>query len=159
MNSPQLEWDYPDPFVIEHTAEKSEVDGYGHINNSVYVQWMDRCVWAHCEAVGLGFEVCQGLKRGFAAVRHEIDYILATYEGDEVSIANWVTLNDGRLRAERRFQIIRHSDAKTVLRAHSKYICTSLTTGMPSRIPKEFHEGFCVLPSVAEVLREDDEAG
>ncbi len=32
-----LAWDYPEPHVIEHVATADEADGYGHINNSVYL--------------------------------------------------------------------------------------------------------------------------
>lgn len=152
MTAASLSWDLPEPFVIEHTAQDSEVDGYGHINNSVYVQWMDRCVWEHCDAVGSSFEACQKIGKGFAAVRHEIDYLAASYSGDRVSIANWVTVNDGKLRAERRFQIIRTLDQKTLLRARSWYICTDLNTGRPTRIPDEFKTGFNVLPSVQAAI-------
>lgn len=152
MTSSQQLWDYPDPFIIEHTAQATEIDGYGHINNSVYVQWMDRCVWEHCDSVGMTFELCRGLGKGFAAIRHEIDYLAATYEGDEVQIANWVTLNDQKLRAERHFQIIRVDGWSTLLRSKSKYVCTDLKSGRPSRMPVEFKAGFSVLDSVAAHL-------
>jgi len=59
-----------------------------------------------------------------------------------------VTSNDGRLRAERRFQIIRMSDKKTVLRARSDYICTNLTNGRPARMPDIFKVCFAVPPRI-----------
>ena len=152
MSSPELDWDYPDPHIIEHTASDDEADGYGHINNSVYVRWLDQCVWDHCDAVNMSPILCRQLNRGFAAIRHEIDYITAAYPGDHVAIANWVTLNDRRLRAERRFQIIRVGDKRTLLRARSFYVCTDLTTGKPARMPEEFKSGFQVLPVVALLL-------
>ena len=93
-------------------------------------------------------EKCRDINRGFAAVRHEIDYLSATYPGDKVAIANWVTSNDGRLRAERRFQIIRMDDKKTLLRARSDYVCTNLSNGRPTRMPEIFKTCFVVLPSV-----------
>ena len=150
----QAVWDYPKPFIIEHTTEDTEIDGYGHVNNSVYVQWMDRCVWQHCDAVGLSFDVCQEIGKGYAAIRHEIDYIRAAYSGDKVLVANWVTLNDNKLRAERRFQIIREQGWETLLRARSKYVCTDLKTGRPSRMPPEFKTGFGVLKEVTKALAE-----
>lgn len=145
-------WDYPDPFIIEHTASKDEADGYGHINNSVYVKWLDQCVWAHCDAVNMGPGFCRTLNRGFAAIRHEIDYLTSAYPGDRVAVANWVTRNDGRIRAERRFQIIRIEDERTLLRARSFYVCTDLTTGKPARMPEEFKTGFQLLPEVTSAL-------
>ena len=154
MSLQNLNWDYPDPYIIEHTATDDEADGYGHINNSVYLQWLDQCVWAHCDAVNMTPSFCRQLNRGFAAIRHEIDYITSAYPGNRVAVANWVTLNDERLRAERRFQIIRVDDARTLLRARSYYVCTDLTTGRPSRMPEEFKAGFNLLPSVALALEQ-----
>ena len=154
MSLHDLNWDYPDPYIIEHNATDDEADGYGHINNSVYLQWLDQCVWAHCDAVKMNPSLCRELNRGFAATRHEIDYIASAYPGDRVAVANWVTLNDGRLRAERRFQIIRIEDERTLLKARSYYVCTDLTTGKPVRMPQEFKTGFSVLPSVTLTLEQ-----
>ena len=155
----ELNWDYPEPHIIEHTASSDEADGYGHINNSVYLQWLDQCVWDHCDAVNMTADFCRKLNRGFAAIRHDIDYVNSAYPGDRVAIANWVTLNDGRLRAERRFQIIRVDDGKTLLRARSYYVCTDLKTGRPTRTPDELKKGFRVLPGVALAVAESLAAG
>jgi acyl-CoA thioester hydrolase len=155
-----LQWDYPEAHIIEHTATSDEADGYGHINNSVYLNWLDQCVWDHCKAVAMPPETCRELNRGFAAVRHEIDYLAAAYPGDSVAIANWVTANDGRLRAERRFQIIRISDKKTLLRARSDYICTNLTNGRPARMPDIFKACFAVPQSLHRILsKASDDCG
>jgi acyl-CoA thioester hydrolase len=67
-----------------------------------------------------------------------------------------VALNDGRLRAERRFQIIRIDDKKTLLRARSYYICTNLSNGKPARMPNIFKTCFAMLPSVSAFLREHE---
>jgi len=147
-----LDWDYPQPHCIEHRASDTEADGYGHINNSVYLQWLDQCVWSHCDAVSMSPAFCRGINRGFAATRHEIDYLRSAFPGDRLAIANWVTRNDGRLRAERRFQVIRLEDKLTLLRARSYYVCTDLSTGKPVRMPHEFKTGFAVLPCVARAL-------
>ena len=155
MVSADLDWDYPEPHVIEHIALDEEADGYGHINNSVYLQWLDQCVWDHCEAVEMSPKLCRELNRGFAATRHEIDYLRAAYPGNHVAIGNWVTLNDKRLRAERRFQIIRVSDGQSLLRARSYYVCTDLTTGRPTRMPEIFKTGFQVLPEVSRALEQE----
>jgi acyl-CoA thioester hydrolase len=147
-----LDWDYPRPYVIEHVALEEEADGYGHINNSVYLQWLDQCVWEHCDAVEITPKLCRELNRGFAATRHEIDYLRAAYPGDHVAIGNWVTRNDKRLRAERCFQIVRLTDGQTLLRARSFYVCTDLTSGRPARMPEVFKTGFDVLPEVGNAL-------
>ncbi len=137
-----LPWDYPDPFFIKRTVTPDEVDGYNHVNNTVYLKWMDECAWKHSEAVGLGIEQCQDLGKGMAVTRHEIDYLVSVYLGDEVIIGDWVTLNDSKLRAERTFQIIRLRDNKTVSRCVSSYVCTNLKNGRPTRMPLIFVERY-----------------
>ena len=148
----ELGWDFPEPHIIEHTSRVDEADGYGHINNSVYLAWLDKCIWDHCNVVDMPPEKCREMNRGFAAVRHEIDYIAPAYPDQKVAIANWVSLNDGRLRAERRFQVIRLDDNKTLLRARSYYICTNLENGKPVRMPDVFKDCFRVLPVVQACL-------
>jgi acyl-CoA thioester hydrolase len=150
--SSNIEWDFPDPHLIKIEVTGDDIDGYGHVNNAVYVSWLDRCAFDHCDAVGINAELCQSLNRGMAAIRHEIDYLIAGYQGDRIIVADWVTYNDSKLRAQRRFQMVRVEDQKTLLRCVSNYVCTDLTSGRPARMPSQFVSGFCVLPSVAKTL-------
>ena len=58
-----LQWDYPAAHIIEHTATSDEADG--HINNSVYLNWLDQCVWDHCTAVRARSDyICTNLTDG-----------------------------------------------------------------------------------------------
>ena len=41
-----MSWDLPNPFIHQRVAHHAEIDGYGHVNNVVYVAWMDDCAWA-----------------------------------------------------------------------------------------------------------------
>ncbi|MNY51707.1 hypothetical protein D3C86_1873220 [compost metagenome] len=42
----------------------------------------------------------------------------------------------------RRFQLIRPSDATTLLRAQTTFVCIELSSGRPKRMPAEFIEGY-----------------
>lgn len=140
--------DFPGPFWKPFVAAPEDIDGFGHVNNTVYLKWMDATVWAHTRHVGLDEETCKALNRGMAAIRHEIDYLAAAHEGNEVVVLNWVSQNDGRIRASRRFQIIRRQDLKTLLRARSNYVCTNLETGRPARMPEQFISAY---PPIAAI--------
>ena len=52
-------WDLPDPFIHARVAEHAEIDGYGHVNNAVYVVWLDDCAWAHSIHRGISPEMCR----------------------------------------------------------------------------------------------------
>lgn len=132
--------EHPDAFGMCFKVSAEDLDGYDHVNNAVYLKWLDKVVWAHTRAVGLDEAACRDLNRGMAVVRHEIDYISAAHLDDEIVVFNWLSSNDGKLRASRIFQILRLKDNKTLLRAKTDYICTNLSNGRPARMPQAFVE-------------------
>ena len=58
-----MSWDLPSPFIHERVAHHAEIDGYGHVNNVVYVAWMDDCAWAHSTERGIPPDLCRQLNR------------------------------------------------------------------------------------------------
>jgi acyl-CoA thioester hydrolase len=146
-----MSWDLPQPFIHERVAVHAEIDGYGHVNNAVYVAWLDDCAWAHSISRGISPELCRSLNRGMAVWRTQINYLGAALEGDHIQVATWPVRNDGKLRIERRFQIRRASDGETLLRALLHYVCIDLRSGRARRMPEEFTR-YSVLPEVAAAV-------
>ena len=70
-------FDFPAPHVIELRVQSEDIDAYEHVNNAVYLSWFDRVAWSHSAALGIPLEQCLSLRRGMAALRTEIDYVLA----------------------------------------------------------------------------------
>ncbi len=132
------EWDLPEPFVIEVVAGPETIDSYGHVNNTVYLGWLEACAWAHSAALGFDEARCQEMERGMAVRTLNLDYLAACYESDEVLVANWVIANDGKLRATRRFQLINRTRGQVAMRGEILYVCMNLTSGRPVRMPPEF---------------------
>lgn len=132
------EWDLPDPFVIEVIASPEDIDSYAHVNNTVYISWLEQCAWAHSETVGFSEARCLEMKRGMAVRTLNVEYLAACYEGDRILVANWLVANDGRLRATRRFQLFNQTRNQIALRAEVLYVCMNLETGRPVRLPEEF---------------------
>ena len=138
-------WDYPDPFVIGITALPEDIDGYNHVNNSVYLRWMDDCSRLHSQAVGIDTENARDFGYGMAVADTQITYHAAAYLGDELLVGNWLSKCDGRVRATREFQIIRRPDGLTLTRATLNYVCIKLGTGRACRMPPLFREKYRVL--------------
>ncbi|MFS2160295.1 acyl-CoA thioesterase [Pseudomonas sp. Pseusp122] len=135
-------WDLATPFLIDLTVMAEDIDGLGHANNAVYVSWLERCAWRHSQRLGLDLTVYRNLDRAMAVVRHEVDYLAAAYEGDELQLATWIVDWDQRLRMTRRFQLRRASDGVTLLRAQTTFVCIELSSGKPKRMPVEFIDGY-----------------
>lgn len=135
-------WDWPDPFTAEFIAQAEHIDELKHVNNAVYVQWMEDCAWRHSGALGLGVDSFVALDRSMAVLRHEIDYLASAYEGDSVLMATWLVKTSNRLKMDRRFQLVRPADGATLLRARTTFVCVEMSTGKPRRMPDEFIKGY-----------------
>jgi acyl-CoA thioester hydrolase len=79
-----------------------------------------------------------------AAQRIEIEYLRAALEGDVVRAATWIVRADGRLRAQRRFQVQRVADGQTLARARIDYVCINLDSGRAVRMPESFARAYVV---------------
>ena len=140
--------DFPTAHVIGLQVQPADVDAYEHVNNAVYLTWLDRAAWSHSAALGVPLERCLALRRGMAAQRIEIDYLRAAVRGDRIEAATWIVAADGRLRAERRFQIRRASDSATLARARVDYVCINLDSGRAARMPEMFARAYVVTARV-----------
>jgi acyl-CoA thioester hydrolase len=140
----RADFDFPAPHVLELAVRPEDIDAYDHVNNAVYLTWLDRVAWSHSAALGVPLADCLTLRRGMAAQRIEIDYLRAAVKGDVVRVATWIVSADGRLRAERRFQIQRAADGQTLARARVDYVCINLDSGRAARMPATFARAYVV---------------
>lgn len=139
---PPVKWDVAAPYVEKVTVEAQHIDEFGHTNNVVYLQWLERVAWAHSNSLGLSMDDYRRLGAGVVARKHELEYLAPTFAGDELLLGTWVKDNDGRLSMWRAYQIVRPVDRKTVLRGSTHWVCVDLKTGKPRRMPPEFVEGY-----------------
>ena len=142
----------PAAFTGMHLVVPQEIDEYGHVNNTVYLQWLDRIAWEHSSALGVPLARCMALRRGMAVRHTRVDYLEAALLGDCLLLATWIIACDARLRCRRRFEILRTVDGKRVLDAEIDYFCLNLDSGGPCRVPAEFVECYRVVPQVAAAV-------
>ena len=144
------EWDFPSPFTQDIEVRQVDIDGMGHTNNASYVIWCERCAWRHSESLGLSIQDYQRLDRGVAIQHAEYDYFLPSFINDQLTVATWLVKCDGRLRLERRFQIVNRQTRETVLRGNWSLVSVVLSTGKVTRLPAQFVETYS--PAVVENL-------
>jgi acyl-CoA thioester hydrolase len=138
----------PLAFTLLHQVVPEEIDEYEHVNNAVYLQWLDRIAWTHSAKLGMTLGDCLTLRRGMAVRHTRIDYLEAAVAADELLLATWIVACDGRLRCTRRFEIVRMSDQKRVIDAEIEYFCLNLDNGKPCRFPAEFVRCYVAFPEV-----------
>ena len=132
------DWDLPSPFTLALTPQPGDIDGLGHTNNAVYVQWCEQAGWAHSEALGLSLADYRRLDRAMAIREGRYEYLLPSFEGEALVLGTWLTASDGRLTMERRFQLRRASDGQTLVRGRWALVCIEISSGKPRRMPAEF---------------------
>ena len=73
-----------------YTWAKDDVDDLGHINNIVYLRWVQDAAGAHSEAVGFGLERYQAMGAVWVVRKHEITYFASAMADDAIEIKTWV---------------------------------------------------------------------
>ena len=65
----------------------ADVDELGHVNNTVYLRWVQEVATAHWQAVASAESQAAVV---WVVMRHEIDYKAPALPGDEVLLRTWV---------------------------------------------------------------------
>ena len=116
----------------------ADIDDLGHVNNVVYVRWVQDVAAAHWEAATTAAERA-GV--GWVVLRHEIDYKHPARAGDEVVVCTWVG-PPAAATFERHTEIIRAADRRVLARARSVWCPINPKTGRVQRIDPTLHDRF-----------------
>lgn len=138
--SDSLPWKFADPHIEHWQIQPSHIDHYNHVNNVAYLSQLERLAWAHSQSLGLHFDNYQALDRGMVIRRHELDYLQPAHLGDELLCATWITHCDHKLTLRRAFQFMCARRRVPVFEAQTQFICISLSTGAPKRMPPLFRK-------------------
>ncbi|MDP5052693.1 MAG: acyl-CoA thioesterase [Congregibacter sp.] len=131
-------WDHARPFLRRTRVATADVDALHHTNNTIYVRWCEECAWEHSKSLGMDIDAYHRLDRAMAVVEGHYRYLKASYLGDEIDTATWISHWDQRLTMTRQFQLRRVEDGITLLRAEVRFACIEISSGKPKRLPKEF---------------------
>ena len=125
------------PFEQEITVTAADLDELQHVNNVVYLRWVQDIATAHWTAIAppdaLG-------EIAWVARRHEIDYLSAAVLGDQLMIKTWVGAAEG-LTFERLTEI-RRADGQVVAKARTLWVPIDRRTGRPRRVSDEVRSLF-----------------
>ncbi len=117
-----------------------EVDALGHVNNAVYLNYLEQAATEHAEVMGFGRERLTALGGLFVVRRHEIDYLGAAVMGDELRVTTWPESIKGP-RAVRRYEIRREAGGKPLVQASTLWAWID-SRGRPRPVPREIIDAF-----------------
>ncbi|GAB00443.1 MULTISPECIES: thioesterase family protein [Acinetobacter] len=122
-------------------VQPQHIDVLGHVNNVMYIQWMQDVAAAHIETLGLGLTQYLELKHAMVAVEHHVQYRKATLEGEEIILRTW--LDDiNALYSFRQYAFYRPKDQSVLFVGNTKWACIEIATGRPKRMSPSFTQAY-----------------
>ncbi len=132
-------------FTLPVQANERDIDSNGHVNNIVYVQWMQEVAIAHSDAVG-----CTAATHAagctWVARSHHIEYLRPAFAGDRIRLETWVVDATRKSSSPRRYRMVRESDGAVLARGETLWVFVDVASGRPRSIPAEVIDCFEVVP-------------
>ncbi|MEM9421388.1 MAG: thioesterase family protein [Pseudomonadota bacterium] len=123
-------------------VQNSEVDELGHVNNAVYVHWLQDA------ALGHWFHIAtENLMENFVWVcfRHEVDYRLPILPGEEVEIRTWLGKRQGA-RLDRHTDIRKAGANRASVEAVTTWVMIKKENNRPQRVGDDVLRAFGLTP-------------
>ncbi|TXC73567.1 acyl-CoA thioesterase [Sphingorhabdus soli] len=120
------------------TAGPEHIDELGHVNNAVWVEWIQQVAVAHWRAAAPPDLVDSYV---WVVIRHEIDYLRSLGPGESVTARTWVGDAPKGARFDRHMELT-GDDGKVRVRAKTQWAMLDKTTGRPQRVPPEIVAAF-----------------
>ncbi|HET6886443.1 MAG TPA: thioesterase family protein [Candidatus Udaeobacter sp.] len=117
-----------------------DIDEQNHVNNTVYLRWVQDVATAHWRAVASP-KAQDSI--GWVVLRHEIDYKGPATLGDEMALRTWVG-KATRLTFERFTEIRRNHDGRLLSEARTLWCPIDVQTGRPVRVSEEVRSQFSI---------------
>lgn len=136
-------------FDLKLTVQPEHIDILGHVNNVVYVAWMQDVATAHIETLGLGLKEYIELKHAMVAVEHQVQYRKAAMLDDEVILRTWF-YDINALYSFRQYAFYRAKDNSLLFTGSTKWACIEIATGRPKRMSPTFIQAYQPIDSTLD---------
>lgn len=115
-------------YQAQFTALKSHIDQLNHVNNVVYVEWIQNIANQHWNQLKEGYDTSHYI---WVVIKHEIDYLSQALLGDQIEAKTWV----GETRGIKSVRHVEFYKNQTLLvKAKTTFCLLNATSFKPSRI-------------------------
>jgi len=125
-------------FTLTFVAEPAHIDVMGHVNNAVWVQWMEAIATAHWEAVA---DPAHQAAYAWVVSRHEIDYRGNIGPGESVTAETFIPEGPNGARFDRRVDF-RNAAGKVIVSARTTWVMVDRAKGRILRVPAAVSASF-----------------
>jgi len=123
----------PNVFTIEMKVPQSAIDALGHVNNVIYLEWVQEVSRKHWES-----RVPQKMREQYywVVLHHFIYYKHPAFAEDILLLKTWVDHFNGA-KSERHVEIRRKSDKSLIVKAETSWCLVDAAKKSPKRIAPE----------------------
>ncbi|MDG1397217.1 MAG: thioesterase family protein [Polaribacter sp.] len=115
-------------FTLKIKVSVDDIDTLDHVNNLVYVKWMDDIATTHWNFLTKENPLPQYV---WVVMRHEIDYLKQAGLGDEITVKTWV----GETRGITSIRFMEfYKDSILLVKAKTTWAMLDAKTYKPARI-------------------------
>ena len=131
-----------DRFELNLAVDPADIDRLGHVNNVVYLRWVQDAAVAHWQATAPA-EDQEQLR--WVVMRHEIDYKRPAFLNDEIIARTWVGTATQRA-FERHTELLRGRDMRVLAQVRTLWCPIDANTGKPTDVSDEVRARFSIGP-------------
>ncbi|UZK65608.1 acyl-CoA thioesterase [Sphingomonas sp. M1-B02] len=121
------------PYTASITAGPEDIDILGHVNNAVWVKWIQDVAVAHWHAIATPAHDAAYV---WVVTRHEIDYRRSLLVGETVTAETWVSEPPRGARFDRHVRFT-GADGKVRVEAKTTWAVMDRATGRLVRVPAD----------------------
>jgi acyl-CoA thioester hydrolase len=125
-------------FALAFTAAPADIDALGHVNNAVWVRWIQDIATAHWDAVAPREHKAAYV---WVVTRHEIDYHGNVAVGETVTAETWIDRPPKGARFDRNVRFT-GADGKVKVEAVTTWALIDRATGRLLRVRDEIAAPF-----------------
>ena len=126
------------PYTASITATPDDIDELGHVNNAVWVRWIQDVAVAHWMAIASAEHNAAYV---WVITRHEIDYRGNVLAGETVTAETWVEDPPKGARFDRMMRFT-GQDGRVKVEARTTWAVLDRVSGRLVRVPKDVAERF-----------------
>jgi acyl-CoA thioester hydrolase len=120
-------------FSLSITAQPEDIDELGHVNNAVWVRWIQDMATAHWQAIAPQDAIDRYI---WVVTRHEIDYRGNVGAGESVTGRTWISEPPKGARFWRNVSFT-GADGKIKVAAKTNWAIIERESGRPVRVPSD----------------------
>jgi acyl-CoA thioester hydrolase len=130
-------------FTLPFAPTGADIDELGHVNNAVWVRWIQDMATSHWNATAKSEHIAAYI---WVVTRHEIDYRGNVKLGENVTGRTWIEKPPKGAQFDRRVAFT-NAEGKVIVSANTTWAMLDKASGRLMRVPAEVAAPFIDHPS------------